>query len=293
MSNLLPTSILIVDDDEMNRDMLSRRLAREGYAVSTAPDGQSALALMAVESYDLVLLDLLMPGIDGFVVLEKIREEPKWKETSVIVLSALQERESVVRCVHLGADDYLVKPFEMITVKSRIWRCLEHRRIRKRLQGVDLPNGVASTKAENVDDVAGATILIVDDEPLNRDLLARRVRQARLIPVCASSGAEAIELLTGGSCDVILLDLMMPEMDGFQVLQRIKGDDNSNHIPVLMLSAVDDVALVQRCLALGAEDFIQKPFNPVDLQYRLPSCIRLKRLREQERAAHRCWGDSA
>ena len=125
--------ILAVDDDQDNRDLLSRRLAREGYAVLTAPDGAAALeALRGRPSppIDLVLLDVMMPGLDGYEVLRQLKDDPALRALPVLMISALDEMSSVVRCIELGAEDYLPKPFDPVLLRARIGACLEKKRLR-------------------------------------------------------------------------------------------------------------------------------------------------------------------
>src|SRR5262245_32322472 len=101
--------ILVVDDNEMNRDMLSRRLQRHGYEVVVAENGADALEMMESKTLDLVLLDIMMPKLNGYQVLEKVKANPKLKQIPVIMISAVDELDSVVKCIEMGAEDYLFK----------------------------------------------------------------------------------------------------------------------------------------------------------------------------------------
>lgn len=120
--------ILIVDDVEENRAVLARRLAREGYEVASVASGEAALAAIAEEAFDLVLLDVLMPGVDGFAVLERIKANPDTRAIPVIMISALDDMASVVRCIEHGAEDYLAKPFDPVLLRARIGVSLEKKR---------------------------------------------------------------------------------------------------------------------------------------------------------------------
>ena len=112
--------LLVVDDNEMNRDMLSRRLARLGHTVVTAEDGNAALERIAQEPYDLVLLDIMMPGIDGFEVLERLRQTHAPTELPVIMATAKDEREDIVKALKSGANDYVTKPLDFPVVAARV-----------------------------------------------------------------------------------------------------------------------------------------------------------------------------
>jgi len=127
-------------------------------------------------------------------------------------------------------------------------------------------------------------VLVVDDNQVNRDLLARRVKRQGHAIGSASDGFQALEMMRTQAFDLVLLDIMMPQMNGYQVLETLKADPKLRHIPVIMISAVDDIDSVVRCIELGAEDYLSKPFNPVLLKARINACLEKKRLRDQEQA---------
>lgn len=127
-------------------------------------------------------------------------------------------------------------------------------------------------------------ILVVDDNETNRDLLARRLTRLGHDSVMAEHGRQALDKIRQQSFDLVLLDIMMPEMTGYEVLEHLKKDPDYRHIPVIMVSALDDIESVVRCIELGAEDYLFKPFNPTLLKARVTACLEKKRLRDQERA---------
>ncbi|MCU0492588.1 MAG: response regulator [Chloroflexaceae bacterium] len=132
-----PTSkgtILIVDDNGYNRELLSRLLIREGYTVLQAPDGGQALEFLRAYHADLVLLDIMMPQMDGYDVLAQLKADPSLRYIPVVVISALNDYSSIVRCVELGADDYLYKPFNLTLLKARVYTCLEKKYLRDQEQ---------------------------------------------------------------------------------------------------------------------------------------------------------------
>jgi class 3 adenylate cyclase/CheY-like chemotaxis protein len=124
-----PATLLVVDDDEANRDMLSRRLERLGYSVGLAEHGRAALAQLSETSYDLILLDVVMPELDGYEVLPRLKANEHLRHIPVIVLSASDELDSAVRCIELGAEDYLPKPIDAVLLRARIGACLEKKRL--------------------------------------------------------------------------------------------------------------------------------------------------------------------
>jgi two-component system response regulator len=126
-----PTShLLVVDDNEGNRDMLSRRLRNQGYTVETAEHGRKALEVINSQPVDLVLLDVMMPEMNGYEVLKHLKADSTLRNIPVIMISALGEIESVVRCIEMGAEDYLPKPFNPVLLRARVTACLEKKRLR-------------------------------------------------------------------------------------------------------------------------------------------------------------------
>jgi signal transduction histidine kinase len=122
--------ILVVDDNRMNRIKLSRSLEVQGHTVGLAEDGQGALDLLKAEAFDVVLLDIVMPGMDGYEVLERIKGDPELRDIPVIVISALDEMDSTVRCIEMGAEDYLPKPFNPVLLQARLNASLQKKRLR-------------------------------------------------------------------------------------------------------------------------------------------------------------------
>ncbi|MEQ1885953.1 MAG: adenylate/guanylate cyclase domain-containing protein [Bryobacteraceae bacterium] len=142
--------LLVVDDNAGNRDMLARRLRREGYSVATAADGSEALERLGAEVFDLVLLDVVMPEVDGFAVLQQIRAKEQWRETAVIMISAIDEIKSVVRCIEMGAEDYLPKPFDPVLLRARIGAILDRKRLRQaeRLRAAQVENALREAEEQ-------------------------------------------------------------------------------------------------------------------------------------------------
>ena len=122
--------LLIVDDNEVNRDVLARHLGRQGYATAVAENGRQALEMIRMQKFGLLLLDVMMPEMNGYQVLRHLKTDPRLRDIPVIMISALDEIESVVRCIEMGAEDYLPKPFDPVLLRARIGACLEKKRLR-------------------------------------------------------------------------------------------------------------------------------------------------------------------
>ena len=144
------------------------------------------------------------------------------------------------------------------------------------------PTGSFVAAAAATPAVTPGTLLVVDDQAMNRDVLSRRLRRQGHTVVTASNGREALQAMRETAFDLVLLDIMMPDMDGYEVLRRLKSDGSLQHIPVVMISAVDELQSVVRCIAAGAEDYLAKPFDPTLLQARIGASLEKKRSRDRE-----------
>ena len=151
----------------------------------------------------------------------------------------------------------------------------------KRLNGVEVEHGSAS-----------GSLLIVDDNEANRALLARRLRRQGYTVSLAENGRQALEKLRGRRFDLVLLDVIMPEMGGYHVLEKMKQDPLLRHLPVIMISALDDLEMLARCIQKGAEDYLSKPFDAVLLRARIGSSLEKKRLHDQEEETYRALVES-
>jgi two-component system, cell cycle response regulator len=163
-SSIPASSLLVVDDNSMNRIMLSRYITKLGYQATLVENGRQALEKLQTEPFDLVLLDVQMPEMDGYAVLGHLKADPCLRDLPVIMISAVDELESVVKCIELGAQDYLPKPFNPVLLRPRLTACLERKWLRDQevdyLQQVGLVTAAAAAikantfQPESLDEVA-------------------------------------------------------------------------------------------------------------------------------------------
>ena len=258
-------SILIVDDEPLNQDIFSATLKKGGYLTQTAGNGNKALELLKLERFDMVLLDINMPGMTGTQLLEHLKSDSTTRDIPVIMVTAEHDNSTVLDCIKLGAADYIKKPIEPALLRSRVWRCLQkHRNL----------SGPEPDKPQEKQ-LIHAKILIVDDDEMHRAILQRRLTVENHAVLQANNGNEAITILENNKVDLILLDVIMPELDGFQTLEKIKACERNRHIPVLMCSADDSPQSIDKCLKAGADDYILKPYNAALLRERIQSCLLL------------------
>jgi|GEM_PF-187588 len=209
-------NLLVVDDDETNRKILSGRLEAEGYKVFVAENGRRALEMIETQPFDLVLLDILMPEMDGYQVLQYLKSRQTLHNIPVIVLSALDEIESAVRCIEMGAEDYLTKPFNPVLLRARIGACLEKKRLRDQevayLQNVSsVTNAAAAVETgvfepESLTEVAKRTDelgrLARVFQGMAREVYAREERLKREVAVLSEETGDRYRLILGKSASM-------------------------------------------------------------------------------------------
>jgi PAS domain S-box-containing protein len=202
------TAVLIIDDDPAARAITHRVLAREGYEVIEAADGETGLRLARERRPALITLDILMPGMDGWAVLAALKADPDIAAIPVILQTIVEDRNMGFA---LGAAEYLTKPIE-----------------RKRL---------ASLVRRHVPNTSAGPVLVVEDDEHTRTLYARTLEKAGWTVLQAENGRVALERMAAARPALVLLDLMMPEMDGFEFLDVIRQDEGRRGIPVVVITA--------------------------------------------------------
>ncbi|MEE8395429.1 MAG: adenylate/guanylate cyclase domain-containing protein [bacterium] len=165
--------VLVVDDDENNREMLARRVTRLGYGVSLADSGQQCIQMLHEKMFDLVLLDIMMPGMNGYKVLEYIRGEETMRQIPIIMVSAVDELESVVKCIELGAEDYLIKPINSVLLQARVRATLEKKALQDQS---DLYMHQVEAEKQRADELLRAILPehVVEELKENNRVLPRR-----------------------------------------------------------------------------------------------------------------------
>ncbi|QIK37483.1 EAL domain-containing protein [Caldichromatium japonicum] len=284
--NAMRTRLLIVDDVPENLHTLMEIL-RGDYALLAATSGQQALQLARrLPPPDLILLDIRLPDLDGYAVLQTLKAETATAAIPVILISVLNEPGEESRGLALGAVDYISRPVNADLLRRRIADQLELQRYRQRL-GLEISHPVLAPAVHR-----RPCLLVVDDMPENIHELIEALKDDYAIQV-ARSGVEAIEQVAGPHTpDLILLDVLMPGMDGYETCRRIKTLPAGNRIPVLFVTVVDAVEHKVRGFALGGADYITKPFDIDEVRARVCTHLELARLRQHlesmvaERTAH-------
>ena len=256
--------ILLVEDNEMNRDLITRRLTRRGFEVVIAKDGAEGVEKAASESPDLVLMDIGLPILDGYEATRLIKENRP--NLPVIGLSAHAMSGDADRAREAGADDYDTKPVDFPRLLGKMQTLLE-RAASAPAAAAAVPAGTSS-EAE-----AGPTLLVVDDSPMHREMLSGRLNTLGYSFDLASDVSEAVAALRRGGYSAVLLDVTLPNTGGQPVLRYLRAQPEAKDVPIVLLSTIDAVPQAVEFLGDGADELVPQPFRTQELKLRLETVL--------------------
>lgn len=276
MDNLIQgKTFLVVDDQEPVRQLVARSLRQLGAGkVLPASNGLTALSVLETEPVDFIISDWNMPKMNGVELLKAVRKQPNQTKVPFLMITAETDRRRVMEVISSGVTDFLVKPFNVKTLGDKITRCF----------CIGSPELMAeyqqSTQVEAKNaPPEKATLLVVDDMPSNIDVLVNLFQKDYRVKV-ASSGEQALKICEAAPPDIILLDIMMPGMDGFEVCHRLQQSQDTQGIPVIFLTSRDAAVDMERGFAVGGVDYVVKPSEPSIVRARVKNHLRLKDSRD-------------
>ncbi|MBO6798298.1 PleD family two-component system response regulator [Maricaulis sp.] len=274
--------ILVVDDQPANVRMLEAKLLAEYFDVCTAENGVDAIDLARQEQPDLILLDIMMPGIDGYETCQRLKVDLQTRHIPVIMVTALDQREDRIRGLECGADDFLTKPIDDVTLFARVRSLLRLKAVLDELRYRDQGGALAGIVADPVElDAQPATALVVTSEERSGKRFARAFPDG-IDADYELEPASAVKRMQSG-IDLMLLDLTCPTFDGLRVCARIRSDTATRQIPIVAIVNPDDVKMAVKALELGANDIVYRPVDASELAARVRTQLRRKRYADKLR----------
>lgn len=282
--------VLVVDDILPNVKLLEAKLTSEYYDVLTAMNGEEALQKVEAESPDLVLLDIMMPGMDGFEVCTRIKNNPKTAHVPVVMVTALTDTQDKVRGLDAGADDFLSKPINdtalMARVRSlvRLKMSTDEWRIRANTAN---QLGVVDEAASAMTEIAeNANILVVEDKDFELKKIQDTLALGHHHVMAAETGMEAMELISTHDFDLLIISLNLANEDGLRLCSHLKSNERTRAVPLVMVGGDEDMKRIAHGLEIGAHDYILRPVDKNELMARVRTQIRRKRFQERLRATY-------
>jgi two-component system cell cycle response regulator len=277
--------ILVVDDIPANVRLLEAKLMAEYFEVLTASDGPSALEVANAQAPDLILLDVMMPGMDGFEVAERLRADPKTRHIPIVMITALTDTADRVRGLEAGADDFLSKPvndialFARVRSLARLKVMMDELRVRHATTGELDIAGEVPLDAE--DDAANGQILMVESEDMLAAKLTEFLTRAGHRIRRATDAAEALELGREPGLDLIMVSLSLAGEDGLRLCSQFRTQDETRHIPILLILDEADLTQLAKGLDLGVTDYLIRPIDQNELLARTRTQVRRRRYHDK------------
>ncbi len=271
----MPGRILVVDDQPVNLRLMVAKLGAEYYEARTAPDGVAALELVAEEAPDLIILDVMMPRMDGFETCRRLKADPAFRHIPVVMVTALSAAEDRLCGLEAGADDFLTRPVDDLALFARLRSLLRLKQTEDELRfrlATSHDLGAGDGGDERDEKIRRAVVVATDFAPEADDL--ERVLGADYDVAVEDEAAGVMARLAGGVVDLAVVSLASPGFDGLRLCAAIRANPNSRHLPIVALGEVEDRAKVVRALDLGVNDYAMAPIDRDELVVRIRNQIR-------------------
>jgi two-component system, cell cycle response regulator len=272
--------VLVVDDIITNVKLLEARLVAEYFEVLTASNGQAALDVLARERVDVVLLDVMMPGMDGFEVCRRIKANPATHHLPVIMVTALDQPSDKVHGLEAGADDFLTKPVDDIALITRVKNLARLKVLNDEMTmraSTSQQMGIAQS-AELVKSLRGDSgrVLLVDDHRRSAARIMEAVAKTHDVFVEADID-QALLKVTEHKFDVLMISLSLAKADGLRLVSQVRAVDKTRHLPIIIIIEPGDEARLMRGLDMGVNDYLVRPIDRHEMVARVRTQIRRKR----------------
>ncbi|WP_422366335.1 PleD family two-component system response regulator [Pelagibius sp.] len=279
--------ILVVDDIPANVKLLEVKLSAEYFDVLTASDGPSALELARSEAPDLILSDVMMPGMDGFELCERLKADPQTSHIPLVMITALSDVSDRVRGLEAGADDFLTKPvndialFARVRSLARLKLMMDELRVRQAASGGD--EVLAESGVDTAEAIVDAKILLADASPTLASKVADYLAEDGHSTEHVKTVDEALTASQASDYDLLIVSLHLGEEDGLRLCSQIRSQDETRHVPILLLLDEEDLPRLPKGLEIGVTDYVIKPIDRNELRARTRTQIRRRRYHDKLR----------
>lgn len=289
-------TILIVDDELRNIKLMAAILSTEPYEILQAQSGEQALTMISTNKIDLILLDVMMPGINGFEVTQLVKTNQATKHIPIILVTALDGRENKQKAMDVGADEFLTKPVNRVEVITRTKSILQLKQCQEQLNArvnigekLIIPQKIISLEAqgENKKETNYQTVLLIEDDSQQVKLIRTLTSTEPYNFIVASSGEEAIRIGQQTKLDLILLDLMLPGMSGYDVCDYYKNKEATRNVQIVAITSLSDLESRIKCIDKGVDDYLVKPVNSKEVKSRINVLLKKKLYLDKLQAHHK------
>jgi two-component system, cell cycle response regulator len=271
--------VLVVDDIQANVRLLEARLTAEYFDVLTAFNATDALAILARERVDVVLLDVMMPGMDGYECCQEIKANPKLQHIPVVMVTALDQATDKIRGLEAGADDFLHKPVDEIALVTRVKNLARLKMLNDEMmvRAASSKVGPGEPKVPDWRTAGlGGRVLVVDDHERTAQRIAEALSEHHK-PEALTDPAATLKTLNEGNYDLLVISLSLKDQDGLRLCGQVRSQEKTRHLPIIVLSEPTEEARLHRALDMGVNDYLQRPLDRNEMQARVKTQVARKR----------------
>ncbi len=261
------TKMIIVEDDSMISEIYQKKFSEAGYDVAIANNGEQVLGMIKKEPVDIILLDLMMPKMDGFETTKAIRKNPANKNLKILIVSNLSQKEQQDEVMKLGADGFIVKanysPSQLVKEVSRL---IDQEK--EEIKNEARINSENQTSQENKENEIKnqKKVLLIEDEDVFIEMFGKKLKQEGYYVESANSGEVGLEKALQKKFDIFILDVMMPVMTGEEIIENLKLNEKTKNVPIIILASSLDDEIEEKIRAEGIKDiFIKTKIIPSEL----------------------------
>lgn len=284
----MTAQILVVDDVPANIKLLEAKLTNEYYDVITAKDGFEAIAKTKEHKPDLILLDVMMPGMDGFEVCQKLKEDKEVSHIPVVMVTALSEKSDRLKGLESGADDFLTKPINDMALFARVKSLIRIKQLLDEVRLRDMTTaelGIQSETSAFISDVSGSNALLIDDDTVQGKQVISKLSEVYKTEWVQESD-QAVAKAVAGNFDIIVISTLLSDADGLRLASQIKSQEEVRNVPLIVLVDEDDQRVMFKALEMGINDYLTVPVDKNEMMARVRSQIRRKKYQEALKSSY-------
>ena len=284
----MTSRVLVVDDIEMNARLLEARLMAEYFEVTCAANGPDAIEIVQAGECDIVLLDVMMPGMDGFEVCRRLKADPRTTHVPIVMVTALDERRDRITGLQAGADDFLTKPVDDVALVTRVKSLTRLKMLTDelRLRAITSRevNGLENALHGDLPNGSGGRVAVIDDNPTSYERTLKALAGDQTVEVL-SRPDEAVFRAAEGNYDLIVLSLGLDVPDPLRLCAQLRAIDRTRTIPILLVASEGQEPAILRAVEIGVNDYVLRPLDGHELLARARTQVRRHRMNETLRSS--------
>lgn len=278
----MSATVLVVDDLPQNIKLLEAKLSKEYYDILSAKSGMEALEILKSQSVDIILLDVMMPGMDGFETCKRVKADSATAHIPIVMVTALNEVENRIQGLEAGADDFITKPINDLALFARIRSLVRLKIMLDELRLRDQTSLKLGLVHENIEleEIFNTNIVVIDDDAVQSEQIINKLLPIHAKAIVISNPQNAIEEIILHNPDLVIVNTQLSDMDGLRLCSQIRSQERTRHVPLLIMVEEHDTELLVKGLDMGINDYLITPIEGNELLARVRTQLRRKKYQD-------------